>query len=189
MLYVLRYLQESFMLSRWLIAGILFAAPLAADNVGNIEFQLPTELKDWRKVNELQGNQDKASSTAIYAPEIKSEDQPMEFFGVHIRDRPSENPSVSAIDPATLEKLLQLQFPGTKVKVDIVEKDQQSLIYEWSVSDNTHEVLHGLTRLFVSPDQTAEIGIISEKVDGFNQVRPMWLKTLKDAHLNLPVKK
>lgn len=177
------------MLSRWMIAGLLLVAPLAADNVGNIEFQLPTELKDWKKVNELQGDQSKASSTAIYAPEIKSEDQPMEFFGVHIRDRPLENPSVSGIDQGTLEKLLQMQFPGTKVKVDIVEKDEQSLIYEWSVSDNAHEVLHGLTRLFISPDQTAEIGIISEKVDGFSQVRAMWLKALKDAKLNALVKK
>lgn len=171
------------MIIRSIFAFLIMIFPLAAETLGDLQFQLPSEASDWKKIDDLKGEQHKGSLSAIYAPDIKTEDQPVEFFGIHILDHPLEDKNVTSIDQAKLEKILEQQFPESQMKVNIVEQLDHSVIYEWSVKDNGHEVLHGLTRLFLNPNQTVELGIVTEKVKTFNQTRSVWLKALKDASI------
>lgn len=158
-------------MKKFFILGLLVAGPLSAEQIGNIQYRLPS--KNWEVYNELNSERGKA---IIYTPKF-SQNENQEFFSAHTSSRPAP----TNVDEAAIQKSLQPMFPGEDIKVQIFGKDENSLLYRWDTSK-----IHGLTRVFSGPNGTTLISYHTENPatlqgDNLNQMKA----TLQDAKLKL----
>ena len=160
----------------------LFASPLVAETIGNVEYQLP---EGWKIANEINTEKNK-SKTIIYVPENSTKEnaiisyvpgnstkeKAVDTFGAHVNNLPNEG-----LDQDALAKIL---FPGKQVTMNVLEKDSQSILFEWSVGEGD-KALHGLIRGFSNEQGTVMLFYQNEQADHFATNRDIWLKALKEA--------
>lgn len=158
--------------------AILPMAYLSSETIGQVEYHLPSQGSSWKIEKDMRGNDSINSHTVIYIPQNASLENAQEFFAVHVNDLPSYS-----VDEAALEKVIESQFPNQEVSVKILEQNPESLIYEWAVGDQENEKIHGWTRIFLGDQNTTMLTYLTKQVDLVDQERPIWLQTLKDAHL------
>ena len=158
----------------------LMVGSVAAEMIGTVEYQLPEQNKSWKVDLDMQGNANdpKKSTTKIYVPQNATKEDAKETFGVVEVDLPSQE-----INQAAIEKMYAEQFPSLKAKVTILEKDSNSVTYEWSLSKDGKEEVHGWTRIFSGADQTVLLTYQTEELDKLKDVGPLWSKTLKQAKM------
>lgn len=155
--------------------------PLAADNAGQVEYQLPQGQK-WKVLNQFSTDKNVISTTTTYIPESATQETAQEFFSTHVN---SSHTDVNDIDSLKqgLERGLQLQFTDPKVALKTLEKDPNSALYEWSATDGGKEKIHGWIRVFSVPSASIMLGFETKQIDKVNEAGPLWLKTLKDAKI------
>lgn len=149
---------------------------LSAEMIGSIEYHLPNEGKGWKVGDELHSDNLVKSTTLVYIPENTDKATANESFAVHVNNLPS-----GPADEASLEKPIQLQFPDKKVKVNILDKNEESVLYEWTVADAGQEKVHGWTRGFSKPEETVMLIYLTDQMNQVENARPIWLQALKNA--------
>lgn len=148
---------------------------LSAEMIGDVEYSLPKEDNGWKVANEMKNE---GSATLIYVPEGKTTETAGEFFGVNYNLLP-----FGGTNEESLKKIMQEQFPDAKVSIKIIEADPKSVLYEWSLSDQTKEVVHGWSRAFASGDGTAVLMYTTEHMDQIDHARKIWEKMLREAKI------
>jgi hypothetical protein len=157
-------------------------APAFADTLGDVEYQLPKDTKEWvvgNKLNDASGN----PSTIVYIPagtvrpvNAKDSGKPIakEFFSVAVGGRyfdPNDN---------TLKEYLETKaYPNMNAKFIVLEKTDDGLLYEWIVKDNGQEKIHGWGRLLPTPSGSANIMYQTENSADVGRDRGLWVPVLK----------
>lgn len=155
---------------------LCLVSSLAAENIGNVEYQLPEEAKNWKSENT--GPTEKIPGhTILYQPESQSP-LGIEFFGAYIKKNVPHIKNSEA-----LKNEIEKTYPGQQIDFKVLQTDSNSELVEWIVRKDDRERLHGWARIFSTPEATTmlfyqnEKGSIQQNVDG------TWLKTLKEAKL------
>jgi len=144
-----------------------------SETIQNIEYALPKTAEHWVIVNRLDNEN---GTTLIYAPPGLERHERKEFFGVNANHRPSDPNDLEAIKSA-LTKI----FPKKSVDFRVLEKDKESVMYEWSVQENGLEKVHGCGRAFSNKEGTVILGYHTEDLSKVSQACLLWLPTLKEA--------
>lgn len=154
----------------------LMMAPLLAEKIGPVEYELPRNLaQQWGVGNKLENEK---SKTIIYIPKGTSRQEAKEFFGVNINPYPSDLDNILSFK-ASLAK----QFPDFQVTVDILEKGKNNLLYEWVAKEKGQESIHGWGRVFSIGNGTVVLGYQTEDISHVPEARMDWLPALRQAKL------
>ena len=157
-------------MNKYAILGLLFVSSLSADKIGNVDYRLPSN--NWEMMNEMNNDN---SSTKIFVPK-NSQNEGMQFFSVHTNTIPAPKD----INEASIKESLDPMFPGQTVEVKILKRDGNSIIYRWDT-----ENLHGITRLFATPNGTTMLSYHTENPEYLQGDFLDHMKaTLQDAKLN-----
>ena len=155
-------------MSKVWLALLLVGSALSAETLGNIEYRTPSE--NW----ELAGNmENERGITHVYLPK-NSTNESHQVFTAHSNTLPQNN-----LNEATILNTLQKLFPGAEVEVKVLSKNKESIIYQWDTP-----VVHGLTRVFITPSGTS---ILTYQTESPEHIQGAFLKhlvqTLQDAHV------
>lgn len=164
-----------------MLFACMFIGQLAAESIGNVEYQLP-KGQVWKVSNELKGTEKFPSSTLIYVRENAPADNPSESFAAHINEFPTDVNDKNSLQQG-IEKGMQLKFTNPTATVTLLEKGPQSALYEWSVSVSGQEKVHGWTRAFSSPKETVLLTFQTDQPAKVSEARSIWLPLLKDAKI------
>lgn len=168
----------------------LAITPLAAEMIGPVEYHLPKEAKDWKVGNKFESDK---STTIIYIPNEKMDENTLESFGVNT------NPfHLNLKDIDALKQSMSMQFPNAEVDLWLVQETPDSIIYEWTIKENKEvsdnkdskeakedkvEKVHGLVRAFSTKDGMVLLAFTTEKIADFKNARASWLAALKEAKI------
>ncbi len=145
----------------------LSASCLFADQIGNVEYQFSTE--GWEVVNEVN---DEEMDGRLYG---RTTEEGSEYFAVY-RDQtyPHILPTAKEIQEG-----LQIPYPDHNVEVVVLDSDKTSLLYQWSISDESELVMQGVGRLFALNEGNISLTYLtpqSKKIE-----TSVWVKLLKEA--------
>ncbi len=161
-----------------MLAACLFASAVVAEEIGDVEFNLPRS-QEWKVANELEGKTGETKSKSlVYIPKDATIETTKESFGAVEVDLPS-----GQVDQESIENMYKLQFPSLKVSVKILDKAPDSVLYEWSLNDEKAEGIHGWTRLFTGDKQTVLLTYQTEDINKVKDKESVWTKVLKDAKI------
>jgi hypothetical protein len=155
----------------------LAIAPLSAENIGGVDYRLPKQGKGWKMVGGLEGGNE--SKTILYVPSNASRDTAREIFGVS-----SNNLPIGPTEQEDLEQTIKLQYPTQTICINILDRNAQSVMFEWSVIDGSQEKVHGWTRTFSTLQGTVVLLYQTNDIRNVNQARPIWVKVLSEAKLS-----
>ena len=155
----------------WIFSTVIaIAGSLGANTSGFVEYNLPESAQNWQVLHEDEEKQN------ILIGSVTLEGA--EFFGAVHSPELAEMP-----DMANLEEGLQIPFPDQKVKATILESHDNSLLYEWSASDDAAEVIHGWGRIFCSVESgLVTLNYTTGQINQLDALRPIWVETLRSAH-------
>ncbi len=144
--------------------------------IGDVEYHLPNQGKGWKLEKQISDTPKQVGETVIYLPENATTDDSKEFFGVNVNKY-----TVDLNDNAAIQKGIQDQFPDQKVTINMLDKNSESILFEWTVTENGKEQLHGWTRAFSVPKETVMLTYLTDQIDTIKDVSPRWIETLKQA--------
>ena len=165
------------MIKKMICLSALATNALMGETIGNVDYKIPDSAKEWKVANEMSNPK---SSTVVYIPIESVTNGQQQIFTVHSNTLPS-NISDDKIIVDGLLKTLEIYYPSMKVDGHIVEKDKDSLLFEWSVADQGKETLHGWYRMFGSNDGTVLLGYQTGNINGLEAERAIWVPALKEA--------
>jgi hypothetical protein len=152
----------------------LMIMPILAETIGQVEYELPHKIADkWEISNTFESEK---SKTVLYVPIGALFQDAKEFFGVNANKYPSKLDNILSFKAS-----LTRQFPSYDVEVDILEKGNDSLLYEWVAKENGKERIHGWGRAFSIGDGTVVLGYQTEEITNVANARLNWLPILKQA--------
>ncbi len=157
----------------FVFVSCLFAVSSFAENIQQVKYQLPKAAENWVVHNKLENEK---GTTIVYTPKEVEKQEAKEFFGVNA-NRLSINPNNSEALKLGLTKL----FPNMKIDFRILEKDKDSVIYEWSAQENGAQKIHGLGRAFSTKEGSVVLGYQTQNISNIQQARSVWLQALKEA--------
>ena len=160
----------------FMLLCFLAITPLAAETIGGVDYRLPKQGKGWKMIGGLEGSNE--SKTILYIPANATRDTAREIFGVS-----SNNLPVGPTEQDDLEQTIKLQYPTQTICINIMDRDLQSVMFEWSVIDGSQEKVHGWTRTFGTPKGTVVLMYQTNDIRSVNQARPIWIKTLSDSKI------
>jgi hypothetical protein len=142
------------------------------ETIGDVEYQLPEQIsQEWAISKKIES---KRGTTIVWCPksaEVK------EFFGVHA------NQLATHLDTASFKEMFSKMLPSAHVDVQILEKTDSSVLFEWTATENEQQMVYGLHRAFATAEGTVVLGYqIEDKID-VAKAKDLWLPVLKDAHL------
>lgn len=160
---------------RYVMATLLcLTAPLLAESIQNVEFQLPKSEKGWEVGNKMENDQ---ATTVIYKE--KGNDHAQKgWFGANFSKMKSDPK-----DAASIENALRNQLPDKKVEFAVLSQDDNSLLYEWGVKDGEKEIMHGWGRGFSTKNGTVVLGYQTINVNHLDTERTHWLPVLQNAKI------
>ena len=162
-------IKRNTMKNHILLLALLSFGTLSANTSGFVEYDLPETAKTWSVLHQEEGTEN------VLIGSITVEGA--EFFGAIHTPELTEMPDMSG-----LQEGLQVPFPDQKVKASVIESNEDSLLYEWSASDETQEVVHGWGRIFCSQEGLVTLNYTTGQVNQVDALRPVWLETLRSAH-------
>lgn len=171
-----------YMLPFFVFLTLCFVSTLAAETIGNVEYQLPEEGKNW-KIEQTGPKEGIPGQTILYQPENQSI-LGIEFFGAYIKKG-----STDIKNSEVLKKEIESAFPDQQVTFKVLSTDSQSELVEWIVGKDNLQKLHGWARIFSTPETTIMLFYQNEKSAGLENLETInktWLKTLKEAKLTTP---
>ncbi len=137
------------MLKKLMCAAVLCSAPLMGETIGDVEYQIPSSAKEWKVVNQMENPK---SSTIIYVPANESKADTQQAFSAHNNNLPSDMKDEATVIEG-LVKTLEMYYPDMRVQGKVVAKDDNSMLFEWTVEDQGKEKVHGWYRMFGSPTE------------------------------------
>ena len=150
-----------------LLITCLFASPLAAATIGDVEYHLPIE--GWKIIKELKTTEGKDQTSATYyAPENDTGEKHEQLFGAAISSEPYKVGSQTQLEEAFFF-----------AKPTILEKDDQSTLLEWNMENK----LYGLIRQISTEQGTVTILYQRSKTDRWEEDRLTWIDAFKEAKL------
>lgn len=155
------------------IISCLILSPIFGESIGNVEYHLPKAASDW-EIGAKMDNE--VGSTTIYIPKGTVQGSPTEFFGVGFSKQ-----TFDPKDPASIEEGFKKQFKDMQVDFKVLDKDANSVTFEWVVKDKGKELIHAWTRAFAQKNGTVILEYVAEKVDDMSKSKGTWLQVLKDA--------
>lgn len=161
------------MLYIFTIFSCLVLTPIFGESIGNVEYHLPQAASDW-EIGAKMDNE--VGSTTIYIPKDTVKGSPTEFFGVGF-SKQTFDPN----DPSSIEEGFKKQFKEMQVDFKVLDKDANSVTFEWSVKDKGKEMIHAWTRAFAQKNGTVILEYVAEKVDDMSKAKNTWLPVLKEA--------
>ncbi len=165
------------MLKKIICAATLFVTPLIGETIGTVNYTIPESAKEWKVANEMKNPE---STTIVYLPSDNSQNEKKQVFTVHSNTFASDTTDNKAIAEGLI-KTLELYYPGKKVQGTIVEKEANSILFEWAVEEEGKEILHGWYRMFGSNNGTVLLGYQTGDIPGLEKERANWLPALKGA--------
>lgn len=153
-----------------------------ADVIGDVEYRMPKDTKEWIVGNELMDSSGKPS-TIVYIPAgtVKtinkgevSKPVAREFFSIATGGR-----YFDPNDTTLKEYLVSKAYPNMDVKYFTLEKTDDGLLYEWVVKDNGQEKVHGWGRLVPTPSGSANAMYQTENMSEIDKSRALWVPTLR----------
>ena len=146
----------------------LFCTALGAETLNGLEYNLP-EGKSW-KMKEFVFEK---SAACNYAPEEGSD----EFLGVAVTLTTKEKDE--ELKKETLEKgFFNKLAPNNLVKVEILEKTDDSALYSYTIKDGETLVMEGIGRAIVSG---GKVGVLTHVYFQKAGDHAEWMDTLKKA--------
>lgn len=161
---------------------LCFVSTLVAQTIGNVEYQLPEETKNW-KIEKSGPSEGIPGQTILYQPE-KQSPLGIEFFGAYIKNSPTNIKNSEA-----LKNEIAKAYPDHQVSFKVLSEDPQSEFVEWVVSKDNLQKFHGWARIFSTPEATTMLFYQNEKSPGLENLEAIqntWLKTLKEAKIIAP---
>jgi hypothetical protein len=152
----------------------IISFPLAAETIGNVEYNIPKDA-NWEIGNKIENDK---GVTIIYLPKGVPQQATQEFFGVNLNSTPSD-----VQDIGSLEAALKKQYPTAETEFKILDHNPQSAMYEWSVKQNGVEGIHGWARAFSSPSGTVILSYQTRNPQDVERARQLWLPVLKNAKI------
>jgi hypothetical protein len=152
------------------LCTFLFVGSLAAETIGNVEFQLPDQ--DWKVKHTL----------VTYAPENTSEDTAKSFFSASLNTLSSDLSDFDSLKEG-LEMGAKYRFENSAVEVNILQKTSQSALYEWFISDSGQDKIFGLSRAILTPEGKVAFYYTTEDLSDIDNVRSQWIQTLENAKI------
>jgi hypothetical protein len=73
-------------------------------------------------------------------------------------------------------------YPNLKIDSQILEYDNDGVIYEWSAKKDSTEKIHGWGRAFSDKEGTVVLGYQTENIPDVAKMRSIWLPVIKEAH-------
>lgn len=157
---------------------IIISTSSFAETIGNVEYQLPSGDQHWEIYNEFES---KKGHAIIYVPENTQLENTTEFFAV------DANPSPSDLnDLAVIKKTYEKLYPKMNVNLWVLEKNHNSLLYEWSATENGEENWHGLGRVFATNEGTVLLGYQMHPIRNISDIakaKLLWIPLLQNAKL------
>lgn len=153
------------------LAITLWATPIFAEVIGQVEYYPPSKIHTWKVSREIK-NEAGDSRTIIYIPQDVSENNSKDFFSAYQSDIPFKG-----FDMKSLERWMQVQYPDNYVHVILFQTEPFSVTFEWYVKDKGQEIAHGWTRVFSKAHQTV---LLSYQTTDINSV-PYVRHTVVDA--------
>lgn len=144
-----------------------------AETIQHVEYHLPKAAEDWVIGNKLENEK---GTTIIYIPPGVEREEAEEFFGVNT-NRLSSNLS----NPEAIKLSLTKMFPNLNIDFRVLEKDKDSLTYEWSAQENDQEKIHGWGRAFSNKDGSVVLSYQTDNISKVPEARSVWLPALKEA--------
>ncbi|MBJ7448749.1 MAG: hypothetical protein JHC93_00135 [Parachlamydiales bacterium] len=157
----------------------LFAAPLIADNIGDLQFDTPAIGHEWKVENKFSTDMPK-SSTLIYVSQENTLEESEEVFAVNVSDLPFNN-EVGPIDLVKLQKIMEDQFRNLEVRLNPLVISDNEVFYEWSVFDKGVEELHGWTRSMNLTSGSAGLTFQTENIAQVDGIRSAVVDCLQKA--------
>lgn len=156
------------------LLACMFFSFTYAEMINNVEYRLPEAAKNWVIANKLEN---KNGLTLVYIPENVDKSEAKEFFGVN-----SNHLSANLDDITLMKDSLEKLFPGVNIKVEVLDKGKDSLIYEVIGDKDGMETYHSWGRIFALKDGTVVISYQTWDISHIDKVRALWLPVLKEAH-------
>lgn len=158
-------------MKNWILTlTYLATGSLFANTTGFVEYDLPACALEWPVIH-----QDEATESTLIGSITENG---TEFFGAVYNAQEAPLP-----DCNELQTDLQIPFPDQKVKVTPLETESNSVLFEWSVSDETNEVVHGWGRLFSSDKGIVSLSYTTGQIEEVAKAREVWLPILKKAKI------
>jgi hypothetical protein len=146
----------------------LAASSLFGNTIGFVKYEVPEYAGNWPVLHQEEG-----TDNILYGS-ITIEGA--EFFGA------SQNSEVYTLpDAATLQENLQIPFPDQNIEATILEADDRSVLYEWSVKEGGEKLLHGWGRIFCSTTETVQLNYSTGQISRIEELRKIWIPVLQQA--------
>lgn len=164
------------MFRTWVLSlAFLCSAPLFAETIGPVEFQLPQTDHGWKLDRTQKEHQ---ITVMLYIPDNVTNGHPSEYFAATF------TPQLGGVmGLESLTDMLKQQFQGQEVHVEIVEQIDDSIIFEWSaVKDPGQPGIYGWTRIMTTPHGTVSLGYVTHILNpDVAALRSTWVAVLKSA--------
>ena len=153
-----------------ILLSCLISAPAFAQT--GLEYELPASAVNWSVKNQLENEN---GSMKIFVPQ-DSEKNSNEFFGVNVNKFPADLDNTAAFKDG-----LAAVLPQMDIDVQVVEKHQDSVIYEWSAKQEGAEKMHGWGRVFAVKEGTAALCYQTSELSTLEKSRSDWMPVLQKA--------
>lgn len=146
---------------------------LSAETIGFVEYQLPES--GWKVFNKIENDQ---GTTIVYEENNSSSEMPKATFAVNYNKRPT-----SSKDFAAVEASMRKQFPNNQLDFQVLEQNEHSFLYEWSLKDQATELAHGWGRGISTDKGTVVLGYQLIDTTDVAKARETWLPIIKNAKI------
>ncbi|MGB7978082.1 MAG: hypothetical protein WCF19_02850 [Chlamydiales bacterium] len=154
----------------WLSVAGLIGAPLAAETIGNIEFQFPPSNYEWKLLVDQEfffdycrDNDDQGDEEILPEESLDCDDEDLEMrIFTHregdalevliaindscIDDEEEDELDTLEIVQKQLDEMINQFLPNHKVIITNYSEHQDSMFVEWEIRDGSQELFHGLAR-------------------------------------------
>ncbi len=161
------------MLRKLLCLSLLFLGTLAAEQIDNIEFQLPELPQEWSCVQQVENDY---GASLVY---VSDDEDSMDFFCANLL----HIPYVSTIDPDQLGQWLNVAFPFINFKLNLLDKNDDSSTIEFFGLADDELVLYGLIRQMRAENGTVTLSFVTDEDGDFEQVQTYWLPAIQSARV------
>lgn len=140
-----------------------------AETIQNVDFQVP---QDWKEGNKIEH---KKGSTVYFFPAHWEKGE--EIFVVHANTLSSDGNN-----PSGIKKGLSTKYPINNIDLQVLDTTKDGILYEWNVSENGLEKVHGWGRVFATKEGTVMLMYHTENIADIAQAQSIWMPILKAAH-------